>query len=174
MRFPKLNDSRHGHTQHEVLTEGAQHESSAGCDRNFDGRHANVSVDGLLSGFYDKAVPIVGSPQLAPYDLILWQAQVDAIMNDRGWNNGTTLRILHAPPGGVQRRAAHYSENYIQAHDAPSALRRTGKRKDAELASMPTIDSQAQAMMALDVPGPSSARWNARRRLSKPRVDHCR
>jgi len=42
--------------------------------------------------FMDKAIPIVGSPRLAPYDLLHWQTQISAIMNDRGWQNGNYLR----------------------------------------------------------------------------------
>src|SRR6476659_4036018 len=38
--------------------------------------------------FMDKAVPVAGSPQLAPYDLLHWQTQISAIMNDPGWMNG--------------------------------------------------------------------------------------
>jgi homoserine O-acetyltransferase len=38
--------------------------------------------------FMDKAAPIVGSPRLAPYDILHWQTQIDAIKNDRLWNNG--------------------------------------------------------------------------------------
>jgi homoserine O-acetyltransferase len=38
--------------------------------------------------FMDKAIPVVGSPQLAPYDLLHWQTQISAIMNDSGWRGG--------------------------------------------------------------------------------------
>ena len=38
--------------------------------------------------FMDKVLPIVGSPQLAPYDLLHWQTQISAIMNDPAWMNG--------------------------------------------------------------------------------------
>jgi len=38
--------------------------------------------------FMDKAIPIVGSPQLAPYDLLHWQTQLSVIMNSPGWRGG--------------------------------------------------------------------------------------
>lgn len=38
--------------------------------------------------FMDKAIPIVGSPQLAPYDLLHWQTQISVIMNDPNWLDG--------------------------------------------------------------------------------------
>ena len=38
--------------------------------------------------FMDKAIPIVGSPQLAPYDLLHWQTQLSVIMNDPLWQGG--------------------------------------------------------------------------------------
>ena len=38
--------------------------------------------------FMDKAIPIVGSPRLAPYDLVHWQAQIDAIEDNAAWNGG--------------------------------------------------------------------------------------
>jgi homoserine O-acetyltransferase len=36
----------------------------------------------------ERAIPIVGSPRLAPYDLLLWQAQIEALMRDRDWKGG--------------------------------------------------------------------------------------
>jgi homoserine O-acetyltransferase/O-succinyltransferase len=38
--------------------------------------------------FIDKAVPIVGSPRLAPFDLVLWRSENRAIMTDPDWKNG--------------------------------------------------------------------------------------
>ena len=38
--------------------------------------------------FMDKAIPVVGSPQLAPYDLLHWQMQISAIMNAPEWLGG--------------------------------------------------------------------------------------
>jgi homoserine O-acetyltransferase len=46
--------------------------------------------------FMDLGVPVVGSPRLAAYDLLLWQAQIDAIMNDAAWNNGNYKRTQRA------------------------------------------------------------------------------
>ncbi len=37
-------------------------------------------------GFMDKAIPLVGSPRLAPYDLLLLQTWVDAI--EPVWKHG--------------------------------------------------------------------------------------
>jgi homoserine O-acetyltransferase len=38
--------------------------------------------------FAGKILPIVGSPQLAPYDMLHWQMQIDAITNDGRWKGG--------------------------------------------------------------------------------------
>jgi homoserine O-acetyltransferase len=45
--------------------------------------------------FMDKAIPIHGSPQLAPYDLLLWQTMKDAVEHDARWKNGDYIIPLH-------------------------------------------------------------------------------
>jgi homoserine O-acetyltransferase len=38
--------------------------------------------------FMDKVIPIVGSPRVPPYDMVLQRAQIRSITNDPEWNNG--------------------------------------------------------------------------------------
>src|SRR5262249_45195871 len=40
----------------------------------------------------ERAVAIVGSPRLAAYDLLLWQAELDAIFADPEWKGGDCAR----------------------------------------------------------------------------------
>jgi homoserine O-acetyltransferase len=48
-------------------------------------------------GFMDKAVSIVGSPQLTAYDLLLWRTSLLALESDPGWKEGryTSQPALH-------------------------------------------------------------------------------
>src|SRR5215813_14851830 len=88
MSFPKFTLADTVRTQYELVTKILR----------LNHLHAvmGVSMGGMQTfqwavaypDFMDLVIPIVGSPQLAPYDLLIWQAQLDAIMNDRGWNNG--------------------------------------------------------------------------------------
>ena len=88
MQFPKITLRDMVTSQHELLTKFLRIDHVKAV--------MGVSMGGMQTfqwmvqypDFMDKAVPIVGSPRLAPYDLLHWQTQIDAIENDLGWSGG--------------------------------------------------------------------------------------
>jgi homoserine O-acetyltransferase len=103
--------------------------------------------------FMDKAVPIVGSPRLAPYDLMLWAAQIEALMRDRDWKGGNYVanparaldfafgELLLTTPTDYNRRKTRE-----QVFADLEKARKDTKRFDAN-----DKIRQTQAMMQLDV-----------------------
>ena len=88
MRFPEFTLRDTVATQHELLTRVLNiHRVKAVVGISMGGMQV---FQWLVSypDFMEKAIPIVGSPRLAPYDLMLWQAQIDALMRDRDWKGG--------------------------------------------------------------------------------------
>ena len=82
----------------------------------------------------DKAVPIIGSPRLAPYDLLLWQSVNDAIRSDPSWKNGN---YKEQPARGVRFA---FGELLVTT---PERYNRTTKREDV----LPSIAKGRQAMI---------------------------
>ncbi len=88
MKFPRITMRDIVNSQHRLLIEtlGIKHLKAV----------VGVSMGGMQTfewmvaypDFMDKAVPIVGSPRLAPYDLLHMQTEIDAIKNDPWWMNG--------------------------------------------------------------------------------------
>ena len=102
MKFPRFTVRDMVNTQHALLTKVLR--------INHLRAVMGISMGGMQTfqwmvaypDFMDKAIPIVGSPRLAPYDLLLWQAQIDAIMNDPGWRGGEYT----SNPARLERAAA--------------------------------------------------------------------
>ena len=88
MKFPKITIRDMVNAEHELLTKVLR--------LNHVKAVMGISMGGMQTiqwmvsypDFMDKAIPIVGSPRITPYDLVLLRAQLRAITNDPGWNNG--------------------------------------------------------------------------------------
>jgi homoserine O-acetyltransferase len=155
MKFPRFNVRDMVETQHTLLTKvlGINHLRAV----------MGISMGGMQTfqwlvsypDFMERAIPIVGSPRLAPYDLLLWQAQIDAIMNDPAWRGG---EYAENPA-----RAAEYEFGaLILTTPAEFNRRMTREKFFAELEHAKTVKGfdandkirQDQAMMAHDVSAP--------------------
>jgi homoserine O-acetyltransferase len=152
MYFPKITIRDMVNTQHELLTRelGIQHVKAV----------IGASMGGMQTfqwivsypDFMDKAVPMAGSPRLAPYDLVLWKSEIDAIKKDPGWKDGD----YQQNPAGLQ-----LAELGALVGKTPQQFNRETTREkvlatletDARKPGPDANDHirQMEAMMALDV-----------------------
>ena len=153
MKFPRITIRDMVETQHELLTRvfGIQHLKAV----------MGISMGGMQTfqwivaypEFMDKAIPIVGSPRLAPYDLVLWQTQIDAIMNDAAWKGGNykknPARAAEVEFGDLFLTSP---ERFNQGTTREKTLQELAKAPASTLGSDANDKiRQSQAMMALDV-----------------------
>jgi homoserine acetyltransferase len=109
--------------------------------------------------FMDKAIPIVGSPRLTSYDLLLWTAEEHAIEADAAWNHGN---YRATPVAGMKAVADIHEMNlttpaYRVMHTSPDGFPEFLAKTEAD--TMKGFDAndwirQLQAMMAQDVSKP--------------------
>ena len=106
--------------------------------------------------FLDRAIPIVGSPRLTPYDLLLWEAERHAIEEDPEWNHGN---YAHRPVAAmrtvsdIHNLALSTPEHYLEIQrgkEFPAAL------AEAEKATLEGFDTndwyrQLEAMVGHDI-----------------------
>lgn len=156
MRFPRFTIRDMVSAQHRLLTQ------ALGISR----LHAvlGISMGGMQTfqwivsypDFMERAIPIVGTPRLTSYDLLLWEAELHAIQADASWKNGE----YSSPPVAGMRTVAD-----IQALNLTTPQYRVAQTSPAEFAQFlsqteqETIRSfdannwvrQLQAMLSHDV-----------------------
>ena len=153
MRFPIFSLRDTVESQHELLTKVLKIDHVKAV--------VGISMGGMQTfqwlvsypKFMDKAIPIVGSPRLAPYDLMHWSAQLEALMRDRDWKGGNYVanparaldfafgELLLTTPTDYNRRKTRE-----QVFADLEKARNDAKRFDAN-----DKIRQVQAMMSLDV-----------------------
>ena len=153
MRFPKFTLRDTIESQHQLLTKVLRIDRVKAI--------VGISMGGMqvfqwivsYPEFMEKAVPVVGSPRLAAYDLVHWQAQIESLMRDRDWKGGNYAvnpsravdfafgEILLTSPVDYNRRKTRE-----QALADLAKARRDSRRFDAN-----DKIRQTQAMMDLDV-----------------------
>jgi homoserine O-acetyltransferase len=102
--------------------------------------------------FMDKAIPIVGSPRLAPYDLVLWKSEIDAIRKDPQWTNGDYTNN----PAGLQLAeigalVGKTPERYNQETTRAKVLQSLEEESRQPGPDANDHIRQMEAMMSLDV-----------------------
>jgi homoserine O-acetyltransferase len=157
MRFPKFTLRDTVHSQHRLLTQVLKINRAKAI--------MGISMGGMqvfqwlvtYPGFMEKAIPIVGTPRPAPYDIVLWQAQIEALMRDRDWRGGNYSvnparmldfafgELLLTTPTDYNRRKTR--EQVL----ADLAKAQHEKRFDAN-----DKIRQVQAMLELVTPGPAT------------------
>jgi homoserine acetyltransferase len=154
MKFPQFAIRDMVESQHELLTR-VLHLTHV---------HAvmGISMGGMQTfqwavaypDFVGKAIPIVGSPRLAPYDLLLWQTMIDAIEQNPLWKNGNYKK--QPVPHEVEQigeLALSTPEHYNHEMTREKFFDSLKKPADTRFDSNDRI-RQAQSMMALDVSAP--------------------
>jgi homoserine O-acetyltransferase len=152
MRFPKFTLRDTVESQHRLLTQVLKIDRVKAV--------VGISMGGMqvfqwlvaYPNFMEKAIPIVGTPRPAPYDVVLWQAQIEGLMRDRDWRGGNYSvnparmldfafgELLLTTPTDYNRRKTR--EQVL----ADLAKAQHEKRFDAN-----DKIRQVQAMLALDV-----------------------
>ncbi|MGE5432792.1 MAG: alpha/beta fold hydrolase [Syntrophomonadaceae bacterium] len=152
MSFPKITASDMVNSQYELLR------------TVFKLEHIKAVVGASMGGmqafqwmisypdFMDKVIPIVGSPRLSPYDLVLHDLVIRSIMTDPVWNNGNYTES----PARVMEQ-----EFYALILTTPEDVNKNMQRENiiAELEKAKGTKGfdandkirQTQAMMSLDI-----------------------
>ncbi len=153
MKFPKFSIRDMVNSQHEMLTQKLH--------INHLKAVMGISMGGMQTfqwmvsypDFLDHAIPIVGSPRLAPFDLVLWETENAAIMSDPSWKNGEyaeqpALALL----AGLEGLAIETPEKFNQdtTREKLPEWFAASKKEAAEFDANDHI-RQSQAMIAHDV-----------------------
>ncbi len=160
MKFPRFTLRDTVNTQHEVLTKVLK--------INHLRAIMGISMGGMQTfqwlvsypNFADKSISIVGSPQLSPYDLVHWQTQLDAIMQNVEWKGGdydkNPARTLNYGFGAIILTTP---EDYNRKMTRQKVFEEFAKAKNEKGFDANDKIRQTQAMMQLDITEKFGGSW---------------
>lgn len=153
MQFPRITIRDMVESQHEALT------------RLLHITHVKavmgISMGGMQTfqwivqypEFMDQAIAIAGSPRLAAYDLMDWQAQIDSVKNSPGWNEGnyteSPSRVADAEFGALMLTTPDHYNAQTTREQVKAAIEKA-RRGDGGQDANNKI-RQCEAMMSMDV-----------------------
>ena len=156
MKFPRITIRDMVETEHELLTRVLH--------INHVKAFMGISMGGMQTfqwmvaypDFMDKAIPIVGSPRLAPFDLVHHQAQIDAIENNRDWNGGNytknPARDAEYEFGAILLKTP---QEFNKTHTREQVWKELARAKvSSEGSDANNKIRQVEAMMSLNVAAP--------------------
>ena len=156
MHFPKITMRDMVDTEHELLTRVLH--------INHVKAVMGISMGGMQTfqwmveypTFMDKAIPIVGSPRLAPYDLVHWQGQIDAIEDNKDWNGGdytkNPARDVEYEFGSILLKTP---QEFNKTHTRDQVLKELARSKTStEGSDANNKIRQVEAIMSLNVAEP--------------------
>ena len=172
MKFPGFTLRDTVNTQHAVLTKTLKINHLRAIIGSSMGGMQTFQWLVSYPNYAEKAVSIVGSPQLAPYDLVHWQTQINAIMNDANWNGGNYTKN--------PAREIEYGFGAILLTTPENFNRKTSRQKVLEEMAKAKLDAkgfdandkirQTQAMMKLDITEKFGGSWERTAKAVKAEV----
>jgi homoserine O-acetyltransferase/O-succinyltransferase len=152
MKFPTITVRDMVNTEHELLTAklGITHVKAV----------MGISMGGMQTfqwivsypDFMDKAIPIVGSPHVAPYDVVMWRINIDALKGSAGWNHGdykeNPAKLVHFEIGELMLQTP---AEYNRTHTREQVLQALKKAETDKAEDANNTIRQSEAMLALDV-----------------------
>jgi len=155
MSFPKITIRDMVNTQHELLTEVLH--------INHVKAVMGISMGGMQTfqwmvaypDFMDKAIPLMGSPRITPYDIAFLRAQLRAITNDPDWNDGNyTNNPARVAEAEFLALVLTTPDEYNRHHTREQVNEELDKAKSTKGFDSNDKIRQLQAIMALDVSEP--------------------
>jgi homoserine O-acetyltransferase/O-succinyltransferase len=152
MKFPRFTVRDMVNSQHQLLTQVLHIDHVKAV--------LGISMGGMQTfqwivsypDFMDKAVPFMGSPRMAAYDLTHWQAEIDIIMHDSEWKNGEyTENPARSALGEIGALLLSTPAGYNRQTSRQQALEQIEKFKTDPAFDANNHIRTAQAVMKLDV-----------------------